>query len=555
MKKWSGITVLLYLLAGTAFLHGEIFPNSGIEKKYVSSVWVADNGDGTYKNPILHADYSDPDVIAAGNDFYMTASSFNCSPGLPILHSKDLVNWKIVNHALRRLPADDGRYDIPQHGKGVWAPSIRKHEDEFYIYWGDPDFGVYMVKTKDPLGDWDEPVLVLPGNGIIDSSPLWDDDGKAWLVTGWAASRAKVNSVLTVWPMSADGSKVIGEGRHVFDGHDENRTVEGPKLYKINGYYYILAPAGGVPTGWQLVMRSKNVYGPYEYRTVLAQGNTEINGPHQGGLVSTASGQWWFMHFQDKEAYGRIVHLQPVEWRDDWPVIGADPDGDGCGEPVLSYAKPDVSEAGEICTPFESDEFENGQFGPQWQWAANYKITWWVPLPGRDFLRLLAYPRMFGNGSIWDSPNILMQKFPAPEFTATTKLKLVVDKADRNGKTAGAGMVVMGNDYSYLLFTKDKEGYRLDQVNCLAANKYVTEHVIDSARLKDNEITLRVKVSAPEAVCTFAYSEDGEQFTDFGKPHTAKPEMWIGAKIGLFCVTVPGLNGGYADFDYFSVTD
>ena len=163
----------------------------------VSSVWVADQGDGTYINPVLYADYSDPDVIRVGDDFYMTASSFQSAPGLPILHSKDLVNWTIVNYALERIPPYDF-YSAPQHGKGVWAPSIRHHDGEYFIFWGDPDFGIYMVKTTDPLGKWDEPVLVKEGKGMIDPCPLWDEDGKAYLVNGWAASRAGMNSTLTV---------------------------------------------------------------------------------------------------------------------------------------------------------------------------------------------------------------------------------------------------------------------------------------------------------------------------------------------------------------------
>ena len=141
------------------------------EGNYTSQVWQSDRGDGTYTNPILYADYSDPDVIRVGKDYYMTASSFNCVPGLPILHSKDLVNWQIVNYALeQQIP--EAVFNIPQHSKGVWAPAIRYHKGEFYIYWGDPDFGVYMVKTKDIYGKWSKPILVMEGKGIIDPCPF-----------------------------------------------------------------------------------------------------------------------------------------------------------------------------------------------------------------------------------------------------------------------------------------------------------------------------------------------------------------------------------------------
>lgn len=343
------------------------------QHNYVSEVWVADKGNGTYVNPIINADYSDPDVCAVGDDFYMTASSFNCTPGLPILHSKDLVNWQIVNYALKEIGPVEF-FDKPQHGKGVWAPSIRYHEGEYFIYWGDPDWGVFMVKTRNPLGEWEKPVLVMPGKGIIDTTPLWDDDGRVYLVNAWAASRSGFNSVITVRELSSDGKHVIGDPVMVYDGQPEgNHTIEGPKFYKRNGYYYILAPAGGVEKGWQVALRSKNVYGPYECKTVMAQGKTNINGPHQGGWVDTNTGESWFINFQDKEMYGRVVHLNPMKWVNDWPIIGVDKDGDGCGEPVSKYRKPDVGRTYPVQTPVESDDFDSPVLGKQWEWHANYK--------------------------------------------------------------------------------------------------------------------------------------------------------------------------------------
>ena len=204
------------------------------DAQYVSKVWVSDQKDGTYINPIIHADYSDPDVCAVGDDFYMTASSFGCTPGLPILHSKDLVNWRLANYALKEIEPTIF-FNAPQHGKGVWAPSIRYHNGEFFIYWGDPDWGIFMVKTKDPLGEWEKPVLVKAGKGMIDPTPLWDEDGKVYLVHAWAGSRAAFNSVITVCEMNAEGTKVISEPVLVFDGNDGvNHTIEGPKFYKSN---------------------------------------------------------------------------------------------------------------------------------------------------------------------------------------------------------------------------------------------------------------------------------------------------------------------------------
>ena len=269
MKESLSRGMLRVAMCGCLLCGG--IPLAAQTQEYLSAVWSPDLGNGMYKNPVIHADYSDPDVCAVGNDFYLTASSFSCVPGLPILHSKDLVNWKVVNYALKELVPTDF-YATAQHGRGVWAPSIRYHNGEYYIYWGDPDFGVYMVKAEDPFGEWSDPVLVKAAKGIIDPCPLWDDDGKCYLAYAWAGSRAQINSVLCVAEMNAEGTKVVGPSRIVYDGNDDvNHTAEGPKFYKRNGYYYLMFPAGGVQMGWQMAARSRNVYGPYEARRVMEQ--------------------------------------------------------------------------------------------------------------------------------------------------------------------------------------------------------------------------------------------------------------------------------------------
>ena len=515
---------------------------------YVSKVWVADTGDGTYRNPVLYADYSDPDVLRVGDDFYMTSSSFTCVPGLPILHSKDLVNWTIVGHALKKQVPEEV-YDKPQQGKGVWAPSLRYRAGSFYIYYGDPDYGLYMVKTKDPAGDWEKPVLVLAGKGLIDPCPLWDDDGKAYLVHAWAASRAGVSSLLTVHRMSPEGTQALDEGRHVFDGHDHHPTCEGPKFYKRNGYYYILTPAGGVPRGWQLALRSRNIYGPYEEKIVLAQGSTNVNGPHQGGWVDTPSGESWFLHFQELGAYGRVVHLQPVNWVDDWPLMGLVKDGSGTGEPVLSHKKPDLKGGVSIRTPQESDKFNTAALGLQWQWSANPRITWYALIPGSGHLRLFSIKKPEGARNLWDVPNLLLQKLPAPDFTATAKVRFTEASAGKQ-----AGLIVMGRSYSHLSLSGTQDGLKLAQVVCPNAAGGGKETVAAELPLKDHSLYLRVKVTSPNARCRFSYSLDGTHFTGLGEEFAAQPGGWIGAKMGLFSVSEPAAgDGGYADFDWFRV--
>ena len=527
--------------------------------QYRSEVWVSDEGNGMYRNPVLHADYSDPDVCVVGEDYFLTASSFNCTPGLPILHSKDLVNWKIVNYALKKVEPVE-YYNEARHGKGVWAPSIRFHEGMYYIYWGDPDFGIFMVKTRDPYGEWDKPVLVKAGKGMIDPCPLWDDDGRVYLAHAWAGSRAKFNSVLTVCELNKEGTKVISDPVLVFDGNDGvNHTVEGAKFYKRNGFYYLFAPAGGVVSGWQLVMRSKNVYGPYEPRIVMAQGKTDINGPHQGGWVDTPAGESWFLHFQDKGAYGRVLHLNPMKWVNDWPVIGVDRDGDGCGDPVSCYRKPRTDKTYPIETPVESDEFDTRKLGLQWEWHANYQDVF-------GFTTNMGYARIYGHElsshfkNFWEVPNLLMQKFPAEEFTATAKLKV---SAKDDGQLSG--LIVMGWDYSWIGVEKQGEKFLLKQAICKDAEQGNLEQVSTLAVLEpskkfeaglfpnfERKIYIRVRVGK-EAYCRFSYSLDGKKFTEAGTLFKARQGKWIGAKVGMFSVTPHGKERGWVDVDWFHV--
>jgi beta-xylosidase len=516
-------------------------------KPYISKVWVADNGEGTYKNPIIHADYSDPDAIRVGDDYYMIASSFDAVPGLPILHSKDLVNWSIIGHALLCQPPVK-HFSKTQHGNGVWAPAIRYHKNEFYIYYPDPDFGIYLTKAKNITGPWTEPVLVEAGKGLIDPCPLWDDNGNVYLVHAYAGSRAGIKSILIIKQMNAEGNKTIDNGVLVYDGHDTDPTIEGPKLYKRNGYYYIFAPAGGVSTGWQLVLRSKNIYGPYERKVVMQQGYTKINGPHQGAWVDTKTGEDWFIHFQDKDAYGRVVHLQPMHWKNDWPIIGSDKNNKGTGEPVSEYRKPNVGKVYPVTTPQESDEFNDNKIGLQWQWQANPKPTWAFFNSSNSSLRLFSYQQPDSAKNLWDIPNLLMQKFPAEEFTATAKFKF---KPRINGETFG--LVVMGMDYADITLTKNENGIQLSYAVCKEADKGKAELITEIAKTSDTTYYFRVKVSKG-AICTFSYSMDGISFTEIKDKFTARPGKWIGAKIGLFCTRNSKTNdSGFADIDWFRI--
>lgn len=498
-----------------------------------SQVWKADLGNGQYQNPILYADYSDPDVCRVGEDFYMTSSSFNSVPGLQILHSKDLVNWELAGAALpETLPGTEG-IEAPQYGNCVWAPSIRYHEGWFYIFYGDPDRGIYMLRTQNVRGRWEKAVCIKAGSGLIDPCPLWDEDGRVWLVHAFAGSRAHLKSVIAVLELNATATEAISESRIVYDGHKDNPTCEGPKFYKRNGYYYIFTPAGGVRQGWQTILRSKTIYGPYEAKKVLRQGETDVNGPHQGAWIDTETGEDWFVHFQDAGVYGRIVHLQPMYWESDWPVIGK------YGEPVMRHKKPTVNAEWHTCAPAESDEFDNSELGLQWQWAANLNPKWYFCDAKASMLRLFSW-----YSPETEIPNLLLQKLPAKTFTATTRVRFCPSDKHTGEQ---AGMILSGKKSAYLIMKNLSDGI------VLSLKSDVYNMALTSIK-RGEWVYLRMQF-AENAQCTFSYSLDGKKYKTISLPIQAVAGQWIGAKMGLFCTRAAnGKNdGGWMDVDWWRV--
>lgn len=502
--------------------------------------WIADLGNKEYKNPILFSDYSDPDVIKVGDDFFMVASSFTYFPGLPVLHSKDLVNWEIISYAVEKMPFET--YDTPQHGKGIWAPSIRHHEGVFYVSFGDPDEGVFLAKTTDPFGKWDDVILVHKAKGWIDTCPFWDEDGKAYLIRGVAKSRIGYKSKLFLHQMSSDGTKLLDEGVLVFDGRINHPTIEGPKMYKRNGYYYIFAPAGGVQQGWQMVARSKNIYGPYEHKVVLWQGDSKINGPHQGGLVDLDNGESYFMHFQDLEGYGRITHLQPARWTEDgWIEMGVDTNKDHIGEPVQRWKMPIVT--GE--KPYvidESDNFDGEKLGLKWQWQAHFKDNFYSIENGKLKLNALSYK----GENISFAPNVLCQLMKRPNFEATTK----VDVSKLLEKDS-CGLVITGGSYYGLRYEK---GYIYQVLFELEKDVESKEVILEKIKWDFDTIYFKLKLTYPCKIECFV-SKDGIEFEKIGKnlQYKVSRKSWVGGKIGLFAVSQGEKDGGYASFEFLKV--
>lgn len=469
---------------------------------------------------IIYADYSDPDVCeGASGDYWLTASSFQCTPGLPLLHSTDMTHWTLVNYALRQLDPQDHYADV-RHGCGVWAPCIRKHGDTYYIYWGDPDYGIYMVKTHDPAAEWDAPVLVVSGKGMIDPSPLWDDDGRMYLVNGWANSRCGFNSVLTVRQLAGDGASAVSEPVLVYDGLAEgHHTIEGPKFYKRDGYYYILAPAGGVEKGYQLALRSKSIYGPYESKKVFDNG-----GIHQGGWAGDK-----FVCFQEREPYGRVLHLLDVEMRGGWPMMRRNADD----KPQhLGYASPSLA----------------------YQWHSNYSQAY--GFARQDGCRIYGHYTDASFVNFWSVPNLYMRKFEAETFTDTISAVLT---ANADGQQSG--FIIMGRDYARLAFELNGGHFLVKYITCTDADKGGKEKTETLATVKARRFNAGAKdcytckvrfmlVCRKGALCSLAYSIDGSPFKDTGHTFQAREGKWIGAKYGVFSIAPDGQGRGWIDMSY-----
>ncbi len=492
--------------------------------------WKADLGDGRYKNPVLHADYADPDIIRVGQRFYMTASSFTNVPGLPLLESPDLVNWTLVGHALQRLVPEDV-FARPQYGKGVWAPALRYHGGRFWIFYPDPDYGIYVTSAEKFDGPWTAPHLLMAGRGLIDPCPLWDEDGKAYLIHAWAKSRSGINNIVTLRRMSPDATKLLDEaGQTIIDGkaYPGLHTLEGPKLYKSKGWYYVFAPAGGVEMGYQTVFRSRSIGGPYESRVVLAQGDMAVNGPHQGAWVTAPDGKDWFLHFQDKYAYGRLVHLQPMHWKDGWPLIGASSRRAGVGEPVPAWRKP--VKGGAPAAPPTSDEFDQPALGLQWQWSANPQASWYslAAQPGK--LRLFTQVLPEADGYVRASGAILAQKAPASRFIVETHVRLQdAVEGDR------AGLIVNALQYAWVGLRKRDGKTELVTTVCGPFGPRCKEE--STVILADAPDALYLRMQMNEgAFVNFAYSVDNKEFKPAGAQFPVTRGTWVGAQVGLFSV-------------------
>lgn len=503
-----------------------------------------------YKNPIILCDYSDPDVIRAGGLYYLVASSFNFTPGLPVLASANLVDWKLVNYALENIPVS--RYMYPQNAQGVWAPSFSRHNGTYYIVFAMPDEGIYTVETDDISGNWGRVRQVHISKGIIDPFLFWDDDGKAYIIHAYAKSRCGFNSKIGILRFDEKSFRTSGGDTVIFDGTETQPTIEGPKMYKRNGYYYIFAPAGGVSHGWQTVLRSQNIFGPYEEKIVLAEGNSGVNGPHQGALVDTPSGEEWFVHFQDRGIYGRVTHLQPVKWKDGWPLVGtAVETGEIPGEPYLKYKKPKCAKKAKIQKEKSTALRAFAGADLNWQWSGNHSgefgKIYGVPDSSVESFKLnvlnVSSYEYNGFPVLWNCSNILTQKIRKANFCFKTDIVL-----SNLPEKCRAGVIFLGEEYASVAIEKTAAGF--DLVYLKSENTEKTDIVRtekEEARIKlkagGENPTVRIRMdffqsSDCSGAVQFKLYEGGfiRKLKWISGVWTTENAHWVGGRFGVYAV-------------------
>lgn len=487
-----------------------------------------------YTNPVLLSDYSDPDVIRVGKDFFMVASSFNHVPGVPVLHSVNLVDWELINYVLPELPFE--RFEKVCHGEGVWAPSIRFHGGKFYCVIPFPDEGIFVSETDDPYKEWSPLRPLLEGRGYEDPCPVWAN-GKCYVVFGFIGNRIGFNSKLAIFETDEDMTIPATNYREIYDGHDIAPIVEGPKFYRRNGYYYILAPAGSVQSGWQIALRSREIYGEYQTKVIMYQNGTTINGPHQGALVDLddEGKEWVFLHFQDRGAFGRVVHLQPAVWRGDWVICGKSKDDNLPGEPVYEGQYP-IEKSGSRIDP--NDDFKGKKLSLIWQTPANMKKQWYALDGG---LKLVAVP--YAASTLSDYPALFMQKIYFEKFLIKSRCAL---KLENEGDEAG--FAVFGREYNYICAVRRNGQIFIEMRKGKIGGE--RDEVIYCAQTDKSEVVFGLKAVHE------GHNQIACKFTLDGKVIPARfyacKGFWVGAKIGVYCRSASE-TAGEATFKYFRV--
>ncbi len=525
--------------------------------QHINRSWAADNGNGTYSNPLFYDEFSDPDMIRVGADYYLTGTTMHTMPGLPILHSRDLVNWRIIGYAFDRLDLgpefrlEDGK-EI--YGQGIWAPSFRYHNGTYYIFANVNRFGLQVFRAANPRGPWSHNRI---DKGLHDLSVLFDDDGKIYAVYGARTLRiTELNQDLTAIVPGTDRVLIepnlgMGEGSH---------------FYKIHGKYYIVSAIPGAHVPMKCA-RSDSLSGPWEVATIsedeslgIGQGYRlkdnrqrtppfELNPPdpdprhsltlHQGGIVDTARGEWWGFSMQDHNSVGRLTSLSPVTWQDGWPYFGLP---DNLKRTPSTWVKPTTGNTDPVSSPYDrSDDFSGPKLQPVWQWNHLPDDSRWSLSERPGYLRLHSLPA----SDFWWARNSLTQRAIGPESIATTEL-------DAGGLQPGdvAGLALLNLPYAWIGVARDANGYTIENYD-QTIGKWAREP------LNQSRLWLRVHCDFDTELATFSYSANGKDFKPLGgELHTVfQLKTFQGVRFALFHYNSGGSPGGQADFNEFVVSE
>ncbi len=512
MKKSVFLIIILLLI----LLSGSLFA----QKLH------SDNGDGTYTNPVIAADFPDPDVILAGDTYYMVSTTMFVFPGVTILKSYDLVNWEYCSNAVQRFDFSKC-YDLDgcnRYSHGQWATSLRYHNGKFYLLFITLDEGGFLCTATKPEGPWE--LKKLP-KGFYDPGLFFDDDGRIYVAHGY--NKLYITEIDSNFAPKGNDSLV-------YTG-DIRRGLEGTHVYKINGYYYLYCTYGGVD-GIQVALRSKNIYGPYEQKVVIRDTTKGVNfGVHQGALIKTQTGEWWTMLFVDQGPFGRFPSLHPVTWVDDWPTAGVD------GKGVVSYRKPNVGRNYPVKILPTSDEFDDAIPGMQWGWNHNPDPSKWSLTQKPGYLRLIT-GKVVTN--LREARNTLTQR-PFAYYSETIPTSAVTKIETDHMKDGDiAGLAVFQDPYAYIAVEQINDSRYIIMVN--------NGETIDSVELKDKTVYLQASAHYGTGKASFSYSLDNKKFTPLGNELSMRFNLSVftGNKFCLFNYATKS-TGGYVDFDWFRI--
>lgn len=542
--------------------------------------WTADNGNGTFTNPLFYDEFSDPDVIRVGDDYYLAGTTMHSVPGLVILHSKDLVNWENISYCFDRFDFDDDAFALKNHrevyGQGIWAPCIRYANGQFYVFSNINGKGLQCYTAKDIRGPWTH--HNMKGN-IYDLGVLFDDDGKIYAIHGYGTVKCTELKPDMSGPVEGTERVIIPEGNGVGEGHH---------MYKIDGKYYLIS-TDYMPNGRTLCSRADNIYGPYETRIITADETygyhaapltqvprgtkyrigedgtkfglgpqdkdaTACSNAHQGGIVQAKNGSWWALFMQDFHSIGRTVCLMPMTWEDGWPMVGL---SGNLGRAPRTWYKPDtvlgsygIGEAAQpMHAPYDRNENFNGkQLGRVWQWNHNPDEKAWSLKGGR--LRLQAQP---AEQLMW-ARNSLTQRVIGPKSVATVELSV---RGLKNGDVAGLGNINV--PCSWIGVSLPSESSRKGNTSYILRcfEQLTNDTVSVPVDLTGGKIWLRSIGDYDNNQAQYAYSTDGLTFHTIGRmmPLSYQLITFQGSRHALFAFNTRGKNGGYAEFDNFTVDE